>query len=879
MKSYLIFFIVLLFAFTALLLFNESRKVTPYNTIRRRIKYRALYGKVGSEANGLTLLRGIDLLENQFVYKMFVTNDGILRLQVDAALVTDSQNTIGPIQNVSQLGEPGTQAGNYTIFGPPAGDGTFNNLTLVGSNYPALPSSTSGSGGTISCTFTNGIVTSFQIVNAGVNYSVGDTLTIYFRTVDANGNEQQVPRTSNFQITVLSIQPDEILNPALQAPDWNPKTTVRDYGASAVYGAGEFFTNGPNVGTYRNYKFPNFPFTDTVCSTLTDPQQQWFCIMDYTSIFREDSFKNARLLATTTILATTSEIDDLRVYHLVLTYRGLGILAAPRGAVLTIDLYEVGYTDLFDDLAHARCGATDNDDPFEAARGVPHLGLPGLGLRNFYAYPCRYGCANMIPPVDNAYQTLIWEMASPNGKFRAQFFDSGHFRFVATFTGAGVESVKIQSPGSGYTNGTRTISLQKNSVDTGLTANITFTAGSMTQADINPSSLPIVQCSVGDILTLLDSSGTGAQLIVQSLDPSDPAMFETNGSGVSAYPQCGTDAVSVVLIPSQKPLDNRKDAWIIRGISYYDKDMPSGIVSMATLDIMVSLTDSGALILQKDYQYNNPTKPPNHIMTQGAVGYTGSNLSGYIKADPLLYSQNGSTYTYTVTDAPTNDDRNYHWNVNNSLACYGPSRAGEWEIYNGHAIAVTPSFVIPQYAAYDSGLAQFYTLWLSPYGLRLFRSVVSINSTNLSNFQNCLWITPFDARGWYRNGNVSSPFYTDRNYCKRGPYFNWPLPTSDDVNTQWAGQGGRYGNPFLQTCGSFQIPIPQDDEVPIISLYSTNRRYVFQFMSSGRCLILDFVGYTSSSNANILYDCCDINRGGYRFSPPIDPLGNVNCFL
>ena len=874
-KFYLTIFLSLLFLSFIIIAYisNHPHPKQYLKVDKKRTAHKRVVGSLaGSVSNNTNVIYEVDLIENQFVYKIYVTNDGRLRLQIDSATVSENSSK-GPLYNMSSLGDGDTSAGSYNVP-----DGVYNSVTLVAANYPNTPSSTTGSGANCTIIITNKIVTSFTVQNAGINYSVGDTLTLYFALVDSSGNQTQVSSNSLFIVKVKSIQPATAINPALAQNDWVSWTTVREYGANALYGAGEFVTN-PSLSTngqYRNYKNP-LPSTPGICLTLGDVQQQWFCIMDEISIYRENTFKNTLLFSTTKILATTSEIDDFRVFHLCVTYRGLGILAAPRGAQITVDLYELGYADLFDDIAHARCGDTNSDDPY-----FGKLGLPGLGITAFSAYPCRYGCASIVPASANPYDDLIWEMASSNGLFRLQFFDSGHFRFVANNNQLPIEDIGIKASGKNYQNGTRIVPLYRNSIPSGALATITVSSGQVTAATIVPPTTSYAaNCNVGDILTIQEAVGSGCVILVDRLTPHDPPMFGTAENAVTGpYPQCGIPGVGVIVNPSTKNLEARKDCWIIRGITYYDKNLPSGMVNMSCLDLMVSVTDSGALIMQKDYRYSTPNNQVSHVMTYTAIGYTGTGLPGNLQADPLLYSQSGvvpnATYANIVGNAPPNDSKNYHWNLMNSLACYGPDLASKWEYANGTIIATTLPFVLSQYAPYDNGLSKIYTLWMSPMGIRLFRTSGTVRASDLSDYQNCLWITPFSARGWYRGGDTNANLYTSSNYCRNGIYYKWPLPTSNDTTGQWAGQGNRVGNPFLQTCGQFQVPIPQVGETAIVSLFSTNRRYVFRFMTSGRCIMYDTASYSNGSTASILYDCCNTAIGGYSFSP-VNSIGNPTC--
>jgi len=151
----------------------------------------------------------------------------------------------------------------------------------------------------------------------------------------------------------------------------------------------------------------------TLYERFGSPVLKLRCVLaDYLLLNKDRAYLAMLHNATCTVMATTSVQDgDLRVFHLVSTFLGLGVLSAPRGSVLTAGLFYAGYTPLLDDVADPLCGQKE---------------------KSFDRYKCGFACARTLPTDASASGAPIWELASPDGFSRLQFFDNGHVRFGDT---------------------------------------------------------------------------------------------------------------------------------------------------------------------------------------------------------------------------------------------------------------------------------------------------------------------------------------------------------------------------------------------------------------------------------------------------------------
>lgn len=829
MKTWLILLIGVLvfFAVTAALydhlknrsfyaLLNQKSEISKVlNGTKDKSTTENLDRSVGIKAHGSYILQKIDLITNQFAYKIFVTDSGCLRTQVDFLVLKGTRSSGGiaqftgevTVNNSAPTYAPLAAGENYT-------DGTFNNVTLVN-----VSGSMKGSGALASITVSAGRVTRVSILNPGVSYSKDDILKPCFFFADASGNQTGCsPHTgaeANFK--VATIKTSSLANPTLNEDVWPDITTVRDIGPGAEYAANES-QNGQNLsyigGTYSGY----YPGKCEVGAVPNNAQNQWFCLMDEIGVKKDGQARNYLRFNTMTVLAKTSDHDDFHTYYLLLTYSGLGILTAPRGSVITVDLFATGYTDLFSELGHPRCGQTSAD--------LPLGGLPGLGVFDFNNYVCGLGCATFIPPTATSsaddYDILVWELASPNGLYRIQFFDSGHFRFVAVGATGPALKLTIVGGGTRYT-GALTADLLKDpkygslSGGSGARATVIVTAGVITAVTVVAGGTGY---AIGDKLTLAGSNCTFE--VTRLNNVVDPTIFETRNVGqkldypTSAnmyYPRCADQKISVTLVPTKNVIVSR-DGWIIRGGTFY-LDRDGTLVSIPSIDMMVQITDGGALVLQKDYKYGTDNRN-NHTFVQSAIGRLLTN-------DPL--TQIG----------PINDVNNKHWALGNALACYGgisSNLGGTFDLANGTVLAQTNTF-LDSNPFYGNGR---YILWLGHYGLRLLYAS-NVSATLLQDMTRCIWITPFYYNWWYYGGNSSNNLFTRSSVCRTNNFPNWPIPNLVNNGTL----GG--GNPKINTCGFFRKPSSMtpsgEPEETIIVLSSKNKRFQFRMMNSGRCMLID----------------------------------------
>lgn len=789
---------------------RRSKKSTTLVTNTRAP--REISKSIGIAANGAYILAPMDLVAAQFVYKLSVTNDGCFRTQVDFAKTAGS-TTYGPIGSITGDVGVGSAAPTSAPFAPGSGytAGKYNNVTLTN-----VSGSMKGSGALAFVDVNgNGTVKAVTISNAGLGYSVNDILQPCFTFTDSNG--VQAPGCTGTgqgcQVKVVSVKRTTVQNPHLSDPVWASSTTVRDIGPGAVFAANEV-QNSVNI-TYMGPKFAGYyPGLCSLGDVPNNAQTQWFCLMDEFMVVKDSATRNSMRFATMIVLAQTSEHDDFRVYYLLHTCTGLGILAAPRGSQITVDLFAAGYTDLFTELGHPRCGQLASD--------LPSNGLPALGLSYFYNYVCGMGCATEVPSSANPYDVLLWELASPDGKYRLQFFDSGHFRFISVANTGPIANISITNGGKKYTGPSTNVHLiDSNGAWLGATVNITLTDGVVTGVNlINYGS----GYRIGDKLTLANS--TIKFEVYRTKSELDPTFFETLRLGADldspptnvTYPLC-TESPPLVTLSPTKQLEIRRDCWILRGATYY-KDADGTLTSISNCDLMVQITDGGSLVLEKNYTYGTSV-PPNHTMVQSAIGKLLTN-------DPL--TQN--------VGAPSNDaPKNKHWSLGNSLACYGgPSslEGGNFDLAQGTVLAQTDTFQNSSNVT-SSGR---YILWLSHYGLRLlFANAPS--ATLLQDMTQCMWITPFYYQWWYYGGDSTKNAFTKASVCRENGYPRWPIP-----NKQYNEAGAAHpGNPCLDTCGTFPKPshaTPNGEaEVPILVLSSKNKRYMFRMMNSGRCMLLD----------------------------------------
>ena len=486
----------------------------------------------------------------------------------------------------------------------------------------------------------------------------------------------------------------------------NFDTVVYEYGPNARFFSTQYLLdNGADLDiTYGGNCVTAFPSNSP---KWTSALWTFNCLMSYANILQDDNYVGQLLYNTCTILATSSVRENLNEYNMVQTYMGLGILIKPRGSVLTPQQFTVGFTPLFGDIGMQRCGQLDV---------------------NFNKYVhCGLDCY-LIAQDPQEDPPVIWELSSPNEKFKIQFFDNGLVRF-----------------------------------------------------------------------SKMDATN----------NPIRPYFFSTSVSENPncTYPRCvplskPTDLVDLTLVGLF--LDIRRDKWIMRNASFLYESGTIQYTSIAQVDLIVQLSDDGAIMLQKDYVYNNST---SHPMIQSGVtaSYPGIILGDAPKND------------YPFNPSPGNSNEislNYHWQLGNILTCLGLDYAANWELNNGTTVAKT--------AIDNISNGKRYILWLSHFGLRLFYCTHPIQAINLKDWANCIWLTPVYNRWFYLNGLTEYvPNVWGANTCPN------PIPL------QYA------TNPIVST-----MPAPPNiggalslitNPVPLTTIRSPNKKYLFQMLNNGVC--------------------------------------------
>ena len=732
--------------------------------------------------------------------------------------------------NLSQAPET---AGSYSGLS----NTTYTNVPLKYFN-PLLPNQ-NGTGATASITVENNTVKKVVLTAGGASYRVNQELTpCFILSTQSNTNQGCLAATTASKIRIAEITKLSSTSPSLFDSEWLPRTTVRDIGPGAVYKANE--TQYDNTGTnptsvilnhlgtiYSGNKYYDGICEDRISSTdPTKAQTKWHCLMDeYGSVLSGD-VRESLLFETCTILAKTTESPaDFMVRHLVHTYKGLGILAVPKGAEISRDCFSIGFNPLFSEMGHPRCGQTQ-----------PQLSLPSLTNYPITNYPCGKQCSNIIiPQVAQPYVNILWELASPNGLFRAQFFESGHFRFVK-YVAAPITAVKIIQLGVNYALGTSATPLSSTVSPVG-GSGATFTVTSIasigaTNSSIttNATNLVLVNAGtgykIGDLITV--TGGGTLKCILEVTSTSglvDPPIFETaelNCSGSSTtfelcpsinttFPSCFTNYSSAKVVPT-KNLESYRDYWIIRGLSFtLEKD--NMYTSIPAIDMMIQITDSGSLVLQKNYIYG---VEGSHVITQAKVGNSSA-------LEPLIYYNGGS-----IVGNKKEGDRNRHFVFGNILLCYGMAvnATKTFERNNGVTIAETKPKLI-------NGVNMKYVLWFGNLGLRLLYVTAGTGVTDeilTKDFTKSLWITPLYKNWFLVNGD--SWKYTDSQYCRSNGQPNSIDPTDST------------GGYTLHS--TFRVPISESGEYTICALRSKNCRYLFYMRSSGRCELIDFNTYPSN---------------------------------
>ena len=527
--------------------------------------------------------------------------------------------------------------------------------------------------------------------------------------------------------------------------------------------------------------------------TSTDPLYDSSVVTKYICHVNEMNSRTQKFIAQThlfsmTIIARTSVHEDQRQWNLVSTYMGLGLLAQVRESVITEENFLSGYTPLFDDIDTPDCGQrtyapTTANLPQKGPPADP--GYPGPGTLSFnnpnpsYRKTCGKSCA-VVMPYSNVDSPIIWEMASVNGRYRLQFFDSGHVSFIDVTRVVPIyTTVPLPFPSSSHTD--------------------------------------FPKCS----------------------------RVELNDKNVGVY------------------LAKVRDAWIIRGAAYKYVTSDSNHFLAPEVDLMVQITNYGALVVQKDYVYGK--LQTNNI--KGAIGlYQLSGAGEDIRTSHVMvqsvlpvnatadmctlanFTAPGNTVVRAASGAigvpSQNDTNNYqmHYSLGNVLVCQGFKEMAKYDWDNGTTLA---------YSSIVSGHRFF--LWLGPFGLRLLRlpsepntEVVLPQPDDLEDWtggtrdkSGCMWITkPYYE--WFYSHDKASP------------------PQRVNLMTAFkdCSLGAQIQACSLQTCGTFLKPVATPDDEVILTLRSPNKRYCFYMLSSGVCrLVGETVLYSTEDYQ--LSDLCD----------------------
>jgi hypothetical protein len=152
------------------------------------------------------------------------------------------------------------------------------------------------------------------------------------------------------------------------------------------------------------------------------------------------------------------------------------------------------------------------------------------------------------------------------------------------------------------------------------------------------------------------------------------------------------------------------------------------------------------------------------------------------------------------------------------LTCQSAAETAVWEQKNGTVIAQTNLIQ-------GSDGNKRYILFFGQFGLRLIRTA-NFQASDLADPLNCIWLTPMQQYFWYIDGTTS--YFNQRSFCRNTstgePLWNDPFQAY----------------PCLNQCGNkFVKPVSTQQDVAIVQLYSKNKRFVFQMMSSGVCTLMD----------------------------------------
>jgi hypothetical protein len=416
----------------------------------------------------------------------------------------------------------------------------------------------------------------------------------------------------------------------------------------------------------------------------TDPNYSASAVTKYVCYVNDLESKNLLIkmsthLRTMTVLATTSEHDDLRVWNLIVTYKGLGLLSQVRGSNITLESFLSGYTSLFDDVDTPDCGQrTWNGNHFNSANAL-------------YAKTCGQSCSVVAPYKERG--PVIWEMASKNGRYRLQFYDSGNVSFLDTNSIVPIYSTIANMYPNEYT--------------------VDYPLCTINQPNPNAPGVGLEKQRDAWIIR-----GATFSAVLSDLN-------NFNASNVDLMVQITNYGVLVI-----------------------QKDYKYG-------SLITDGSTQGSVGLFKPVSGGEPGNT-SHVVVQSVVPRTSLAQNATLGNYTVSSSTDVKTDNVVSTSASSgpgigfpsiNDTQNYqqHFSLGNVLVCQGWNAMAEYDWNNGTTLAVSNTFNGKQYY-----------LWIGPFGLRLLHLTDLPQPDDLSDWTQSLWITdPYTE--WFYHHDVTTP--------------------------------------------------------------------------------------------------------------------------
>lgn len=287
----------------------------------------------------------------------------------------------------------------------------------------------------------------------------------------------------------------------------------------------------------------------------------------------------------------------------------------------------------------------------------------------------------------------------------------------------------------------------------------------------------------------------------------------------------------------QTKLENNRDRWIVKGISFGYQDQNLSVSTIVNETDILQINDYGTFTHMKDYLYNNSK---SHPMIQSFVG------SQYVIWNFGTQNNYGSNLPIAMSGvAPFNDTNNLHIKTLQYIACYGMEVANRWELSQGLVISSTQ--IITGTNSDRDG--KRYLLWFGVWGLRLILSSSVFPILSEMDWNNCLWITRPYVEAlflWNQYNSALVPFGFPSSGTPKTKYevnTNTNQPTEYDSTDAYCQSYGVNNFPLprynLYTCGNFLAPISTPNDTILKRLSSPNKKYTFLFMSSGNVRYFD----------------------------------------